>query len=375
MEPLNPNTNVLLLSSPTRFVGEYASEKLLITHAWPQFEGQSLPPATAEDPYTTYFYAVSFDSSLVTGDEDRPRLQPGQIVIRRGYRAFAERTCVVLSILFGKRFEHHGLFQGLGHYWMPELDRPSPRLLYGNAPFNNSPRVDYPVELNFAQFARLSGLLETGLAAKHDPDTDRFFAASRFYLRALRTVEDEPELSFMDLVTAGEVLAGAYEYTDDELFQRKTLAYFGRICEEMDGGQSVARFMRGQMRQIKKRYVLTLTRLLRPSIFAQVETESPWGTPLLMEPGSIGNRLGASYNLRSKYVHTGADLREWLLPFGNQTTEIIHGRPVMKDEELSRLLGRSPTWVGMERIIRCSILSFCSEKIPGSGFPEAEPSI
>ncbi|TOB51267.1 hypothetical protein CGK04_12130, partial [Vibrio parahaemolyticus] len=73
----------------------------------------------------------------------------------------------------------------------------------------------------------------------------------------------------------------------------------------------------------------------------------------------IKQRLKAAYNLRSKYVHAGKTPSGWMsVDYLNDNEEIIFGAPVLQDKEMKKTLKRSPTFIGMERIIRYSLLKF-----------------
>jgi hypothetical protein len=56
------------------------------------------------------------------------------------------------------------------------------------------------------------------------------------------------------------------------------------------------------------------------------------------------DRISAAYDIRSRYVHTGVSFGAWIAPGG--LGEIQLGRPVMEDEELSKLLAIAPTYSG-----------------------------
>lgn len=57
---LRPDETVqkILLSSTSRFVGEYESETLLITHAWQQ--GVNISTGMQENPYCRNYYVAVF---------------------------------------------------------------------------------------------------------------------------------------------------------------------------------------------------------------------------------------------------------------------------------------------------------------------------
>jgi hypothetical protein len=67
----------------------------------------------------------------------------------------------------------------------------------------------------------------------------------------------------------------------------------------MTGGEAVVRKLQGRMRQIKRAYVLTLTRLLKDSFLDASECKEQYGR---LRKEDIEKRLKGAYDLRSQYV-------------------------------------------------------------------------
>jgi len=78
-------------------------------------------------------------------------------------------------------------------------------------------------------------------------------------------------------------------------------------------------------------------------------------------------RIGAAYDLRSMYTHTGVPFGNWIRP-DNRAEDVQLGNPVVGDKEYARVLARAPRFCGLERVIRYSILKLMSI----NGFPQLE---
>ena len=69
-------------------------------------------------------------------------------------------------------------------------------------------------------------------------------------------------------------------------------------------------------------------------------------------------RIGAAYDLRSGFLHSGTAFGAWIAPLGSDNEEIRSGRPVVSDRNFARVLAASPTYIGLERLIRYVLLRF-----------------
>jgi hypothetical protein len=64
-----------------------------------------------------------------------------------------------------------------------------------------------------------------------------------------------------------------------------------------------------------------------------------------------------SYNLRSRYIHTGISFGNWIEPTA-RGDDIMFGIPVMEDKETAKIISESPTFLGLEKIVRYVLLGF-----------------
>lgn len=336
----------LIISSTSRFVGEYESEDLLVTHAWPGLENRAQRPiGLTENPYSRNYYAVVFKVESSQNSE-------GSQVEFPYYDWFGEFVCIYMSILFGKRFDYHGLIETNGFFFLPDsVGFSSPIRLPHIGVNNHKPRKDIEIELDLSNFRKLEPLV-TGRADERV--TSIANAAGKFYLRSIRLFELEPELAFLDLVTCGELLSNYYQYTDEELYGQPLRDQFIEIESKLDNGASVCKSIKNRLYQVRRKYVLTITRLLSPYFFQNSESLEGFAS---LKPDDIEQRVKASYDLRSLYLHEGIGIGNWLEPqyFMN---EVQVGIPVVKSKTLEKLLCLTPTYVGMERIMRFCLLRF-----------------
>ena len=112
---LKPTETVerILISSTSRFVAAYEADGIIIAHAWPGFTSLHGSLRMNEGPLSRSAYMLSFDVPEV------PRL-PGVVI--PNYESAGEAVCALLSLLFGKRFDTHGVVQSHGDFRVPNLE-------------------------------------------------------------------------------------------------------------------------------------------------------------------------------------------------------------------------------------------------------------
>jgi hypothetical protein len=102
---LRPEKDItkILLSTSSYLVGEYEEENFLLSIALNRKSRQY----KAHDP-EYFILAVKTESHDL-----------------KDYSPFGDALCIYLSILFGKRFDNHGLVEGMGIFWLPNCFRRS----------------------------------------------------------------------------------------------------------------------------------------------------------------------------------------------------------------------------------------------------------
>lgn len=338
---LRPSQTVqtFMFSTPSRFVGEYEANGILITHAFRSGTGSY--HHEMQGPFSRSYYILSFSVP------DRP---PGQMF---SPQYSSEFFLVCLSVLFGKRFDDNGQLQSHGVYRLPDIAMHSP-LTNGQESFHNhTPRVNISVPLNLEHFSIMSSMLtEEG----NDNIINTFAAAGRFYLQALRAADSDPESAYLNLITCGEILSNFYTYTDDQLYDPALLGQFAQIEKHVPEGDKLVSSLRSRLYQVKRKFYHSLMGLLTEEFSLRNEL-SNGVTFGAITAESIEKALKAAYDLRSAYVHTGRSFGRYIegqneIPF----TTWVHGDPGLKD--FLKIINTALTLKGLERVMRFCLLRF-----------------
>ena len=328
-------TTKILLSTPSYLVGNYEEEDFLIAIAFSNEHRY--------DPRNKEYF-------VLTVKTPPPKRSAGAVI--PDYSGIGDVLSIYLSILYGKRFDNHGIIESVGLFRLPNyfyFNNYDPDL-----PFNNrKPRHDLEIPLSLRELKRIAPLLHEG---EVDPRFDNFLiSAGRFYVHALQHAETQPEVAFLDLITCGEILSYFYEYDQDILLDDEIKKDLIRIEKEINSGREIAKHIRNRLYSVKRRFVITLHDLLNPYFFQQSEAKSKWER---LDENDISTRIKAAYDLRSKYVHSGVNFGRLVEPSGGRNNEIQVGEPVIDDPEFRKIITRSPTLIGMERIMRFCLLRF-----------------
>lgn len=345
---LRPDKSVqkLLLSTPAHFVGEFDTQNLLITHAWPPF-------------YTgrPRWFGGNGDSlsrtAIVLSFRTPPPPTPAPGIVVPNYESAGEIVASTLSVLFGKRFDSHGPFEMSGSFGMPELSGFTtpcdPRLRHNDG----RPRSNRSVPLNFCEVGRVSVLLDP---TEDDRRITAFYSAAKFYRRALLSIESDPEGAYLNLITAGEIVSSFHQLSEDDALDTEAASIIRRIADEMPGGDAVAKFLRNRLRGIKRSFVGAIAGMVDDEFFERYEADSEWGT---FKKENFRRHIAAAYDLRSRFVHSGDSFGRWI-SHGVGGSEIMFGQPTVRDREMSKILSRAPLFNGLERAIRYVILTFAA---------------
>ena len=267
-------------------------------------------------------------------------------------RTLAKTVCAYLAVLYGKRFDFHGGLESSGFFGLPELSQYVSLCRPWLPQNSHAERSDHAVPLNLEEARRILPLLN---GTAEPTDANAFRAASKFYLQALQTVEHDPEVAYLALITAGEILANAVDIDVDSLRPQEISDALCRVAAELEGGEQLARVLGGQMRQIKRRFAAVIGCLVDERFFARPVAERSYDA---LQSRDFEKTIAAAYDLRSRYVHGGASFGGWIAPRGKDNAEIQAGKPIVEDKEFGRILAQAPTYAGLERTIRYALLRF-----------------
>ncbi|SMD06162.1 HEPN domain-containing protein [Novosphingobium sp. B1] len=355
---LRPRETVqkLLLSSPARFIAEYETDDVVLTHAWSDRE--------RHDSHSSLFRS-HFVLSFTTEAQSK-----AAGVVVPNYSPTGDFMCALMAVLFGKRFDHHGAIEMTGSFYVPNLDRASEPCDRARPYHGSKLRADYPVALDLRELARFQRLIveepaDLKLSAA-------FQTAAIFYARSLRTVGRDAEIAYLHLVTACERLAEIAPLDGIE-HEAAIRTAFEQIRQHVPKGERIVRLFSKRMRQLRRRFAALIHTHLDPGFFERTESGGGWDA---LQAADFPRAATAAYDLRSQYVHTGTSFGSWVAPrFDN--AERQNGRPYLPDKNMIDMLARAPTFIGLERITRVVLLK-CAEKLgadlpaPAASLAEAE---
>ena len=349
---LRPEKNIhkFLISTPTHMVGEYSSNEILITHSWPDlmtpFQSNILKHRGTL--YPTHFVVV-FNIDNEKENEDIGRMP--------NYHFFGDLLTVCMSILYGKLFFHHGMIETNSLFCLPSNIDKSSQMRPSIGPFINKMRCDIPLDLNLEKFELIAPIFTDDLNSKA---LNILFTSGSFYLRSIQLVDLKPDIAYIDLVTAGEILSNYYNFTEEELFNEQTKRMLEEIQKYNPKPHKVLKIIKSRLYNVRRKYTLTLRKLLNDYFFKNTESSQD---NLRLKKDDIEDRIKASYDLRSRYVHTGVDFGKWIFLSNQMGTEIMFGKPAVQDKKYAKILPKSPTYLGLERIIRFCLLRFIHQNL------------
>jgi hypothetical protein len=348
------NTQKILASTTSYLIGAYEREEILLAMAWPGMRDQAFDGSKQRSAFV-----IAFETQPI-------EKLPGTVIPQHSF--VGETICAYLSVLFGKRFDNHGGFEINGSFHVPDLRSFTASYLQELPQNSNKPRVDFPVSPNLAEFSRIRRLVLT------PPMEERFLqifhSASKFYLLALQNAELDAEVAYLNLITAGEILSGFYEYDRRALLSEEDKEKLRRVEALEPDGPELAAFVLSRIFQVKRSFVATILRLIDETFFERSECRDGF---FAFKKDTFEKSISAAYDLRSRYVHTGTSFGSIVFRgAGGLNPEMQLGMPIVGDREIEKLLARAPTYVGLERVIRFCLINFA---IKNGAYQTLEPEI
>ena len=334
----------ILISTTSRFVGEYEADGIVITHAWPGFSNPTGSLRMKEGPLSRSAFMLSFVVPEV------PRIVGTPIP---NYEDFGETVCALLSLLYGKRFDSHGSVQSHGDFRLPHLEQFNSLCIPELPQNNHSPRSDIVVPLSLRQVIKIAPILPGQVSDLAKAVALR--GAAKFYHQALQNGESDPEVAYLHLITAGEMLANMHRPASPEDLDEDIREILDHVRQSVPDGETAAQILSSRLRQIKRRFRLTVEELVDEQFFSAANSEPDWKK---FNKDDFSKRVSAAYDIRSRYVHTGDSFGRWIAPDRNNFGEVLYDRPQVGDVEFAKLLQSAPTYVGLERAIRYCLIRF-----------------
>ena len=348
-----------LISTPSRLVGQLDTPDLYLQIVFPT-RRPDLKTWTTAGPHSRSYYLLSINAP---DDPSAPEsfavpattLSNETTVYALG--AVGEMLTDLASVWFGKRFDYHGAIARDSIAQLPILGSISPVSHYNLAPFNHQPRSDLSIDLNVLALKPILCFLY-----KRQPEEElsAFWAATRFYARALRTFENDPEVAFFNFIVALEIIASQIDVPYDDLYDEQARKDLRLVEQGM--GRKLANRVRQRYFQLSRRVVYTAKSLVNETFFAHSQAEPEC---CRLSRDNLETCVKAAYTLRSKYAHRGVPFGIWLRHAAIPTAEIQIGRPVLPDSQKSyeETLSRIPTFTGLERLVRFVIMRFAHLRI------------
>lgn len=331
-----------LISTSAKVVGNYKSESVSIDISFPI--DKSIVHIQ-DSAYSRTFIVVTISIP--------PEASPG-VVLGVNQSFYGEIFSFLFSILFGKEFKFHGLLETYGIHRLPNMNN-EPNPMYTLPFYNSSPRKDLELPLNLENFGLIEPIILDESTAVSDGFRKKILAASRFYNRAIRIFPNEPELAYLDLITCGEIISSFYDeaFTDEELYDEQLLKYF-EVIETLDKGKSIANNIKQRLYQVKRKFTTSLLKNLNDEFFLKDETINNVGRITKENSESV---IKAGYDLRSLYVHEGLNFGDYVTPSKNYHNEVVMFMPNGLEPNATKAISNSPSFLGLERVIRFSLLS------------------
>lgn len=338
----NETVHKYLISTPAKFVGDYETQGISINLSFPI------------DKAMLHIQDSAYSRTFIVVTLNIPSEEPSGIVFGPNQSIYGEIFCVLLSILYGKEFKFHGLLETYGIHRLPNMNN-EPNAKYTLPFYNSSPRIDLEIPLNLENFRLIESIILDDQTAVSDDFRKKFLAAGKFYNRAIRIFPNEPELAYLDLITCGEIISSFYEesLTDNELYDEQLLEYF-KVIETMDNGQSIVRNIKRRLYQVKRKFTASALKNLNDEFFSKNETIGNIGKITKDNAETI---VKAGYDLRSLYVHEGLEFGDYITPDKNYHNERVLFSPYGLGTKETKVIGNSPTFLGLERMIRFSLLT------------------
>jgi Apea-like HEPN len=341
--------NKALLSSTSSFTGEYLAEGLLITHAWPSSSQPSSSARLFEGPASRNAFVFVFETT------------PLVPLAGAGLPDYSEKSAQFswcLSVLFGKRFDNHGITESSGLFRLPNLDHFA-SLSRHTLPHNSrTPRIDFPVPLVLDEIQRINPFILN--STLDDSFIQIFLTAAKFYAQALQMYERDSEVSYLHLVTAIEILSNFQSTHPTDFYDATTKNYLAVVRKGLPDGIKIANHFKGKMLSIKKKFVATMMDLVDEDFFTRSESSEEFGR---LKRESLKKTVSAAYDLRSKYVHTGVPFGKWIEDsIGIKNREVQFGCPVVDNKAYGNTLASAPTFVGLERLARYCLLKLAERQ-------------
>ncbi|KAA3612645.1 MAG: hypothetical protein DWQ05_18520 [Calditrichaeota bacterium] len=340
---MKPDKNIyrFVISTPSRFVGEY-SKKIFIGHFW-DFENTTQYSVT-ENPYSKNYYVISINRPVGRN----PRITTN---LPNMYNVDGNEIMLIMAVLYGKTFFFNGEIQAGEFLTKPFIDINRPLNSYKWHFNSHKKRIDTNFNLNFAELTNVEHIINKVGKSRPKYHTT-FFNASNLYSRALQNFEHHPDLAFIDLVSAGEILTANFKINEKTIQDIELENLFKRIRNNCKSASEILELLKLKAYNIRNKFSNGLFNFLDDNFFKYTYSgNKDWA----INKENILICLKATYDLRSQIVHSGMALGK-IINVNNLDSEIFSVFPAEASKEKFKLLSKSLNFLGLERVIRYSLL-------------------
>ncbi len=318
-----------LISSPSHFTGEYSNDFCRIKHAW----NFNQPTGYNNNTDEQHFFVLDLGYN---NDKQYTEIQKHYL------NDNGQIFCSILSVFFGKIFYSHGAFENDNLYIVPDVKYIKHK--YKNMlPFNSKIRKDTKISPKLGELTKIEKILSINI----NQDFRSFIAAAKQYMLGLSFADKDPDIAYISLVQSGEILSNSIQPSTDKLIDPEIQKIISEI-ELLDDGTRKSNLIRSRMFQIKKKYTTVLESMIDNPFYSNSPSEHEI---YALNKSNISELLKGSYDLRSFYVHNGESFGELTLTDPLFNYEFNNGYTDKMSKDLKRILGKSLSFCGLERVI------------------------
>ncbi len=341
---LNENIFRFIISSPSRFVDNYVRKNIRIDHFWDFNDSANLKIQQIENPFSRNYY-------VITLRRKQPKDENGKVKSYNMFKNDGNEVMMIMSVLFGKRFDFHGNLQSGNFLSKPNINNIIALDTY-NWPFNSyKKRIDTNIDLKLSNLSLCKNIIDK-IGRQRPKSHTTFFNASNLYCRALQNFDENPDLSYIDLVSAGEILTANFKMKEKYLYDESLKSIFSSIKDNCKDYINIIDNLKSRLYQVRTRFANGLSTLLDDSFFLHTySTNKQWS----IQKENILTNLKYTYDLRSQLIHSGLEIGR-VLNIDNLGAELFSVIPLGISKDNFKKLSKSLNFIGLERVIRYSLL-------------------
>lgn len=339
----NP-TNIakFLITSPVLFYNTYISENFKIRRVFLDSDSSIV---NQEHSKNQFYYEVL----IHLPEPDRTS------IYQVNYDYIGKSTCMIMSLLYGKRVEYQSRVQLFGVRYIPSCPIKNENLNSLLTFNSSSKRADYPIDLSLDKFEIIKSVMIND--PEHNKDLlDVFWTSLKFYHLGLINTEKDPELAYLYLITSAEVIAGNEKFEKYDLLNKeiiKSIEYINNISVD---AQNALKSILNCVSSISQSIYMSIMQYLNDDFFYTSENNLK---PPSLTKEEMNKIIKSAYSIRSRYLHAGSGTYGLLsvndLDSNDETFSHI---PSSIDAQIKRALKNAPTLIGMERIMRSVLIGF-----------------